>query len=245
MVEILVKVILFWAIGVILSLYIHELGHLTVGLFYHWKLFYFVVGPLKIYRDNMDEPIKVGFETDVTHWFGMAATVPGKKDPDNLNIFAKILLAGPIFSLIFGVVCLCGALIFRSLFFLMVGMVSFAIGIVNIIPSKFRTGFYYSDGTRYKRIMSGGVPAKEEAELMNIVEKAVVYGDDAEYEKEECDALIDSADPIYQYYGYYVLYGSALKNNPDVAKEYRNQMEQLSKDVPKAALNVFPVDDTE
>ena len=77
------KMILFWIIGMILSLYIHELGHVTVGLFYHWKLFYFVVGPLKIYRDNMDESIKVGFETDVTHWFGMGATVPGKKDPDN------------------------------------------------------------------------------------------------------------------------------------------------------------------
>jgi len=62
---------------------------------------------------------------------------------------------------VFGAVCLCGGACFRSLFFSMVGMVSLAIGIVNILPSKIRTGFYYSDGTCYRRIKGGGIPAKE------------------------------------------------------------------------------------
>lgn len=243
MVEILIEVIMFWIIGTILSLYIHEFGHLIVGFFYHWKLFYFVVGPLKFYRSNMEDPIKIGFETNILHWFGVGATVPRKKDPDNLNIWAKVLLAGPIFSLVGGVVCLGCALAFMSLFFLMVGLVSLAIGMINIVPSKLRTGLFYNDGTRYRRINGGGVSAKEEAAIMNIIEKAVIYGDDAVYEKEECVSLTGSLDPIYQYYGYYILYNSALNNDRDAAKEYHNHMEQLSKTVPKAVVNMFLIDD--
>ena len=245
MINILIEVILFWIIGTILSLYIHEFGHLIIGFFYHWKLFYFVVGPLKFYRSNMEGPIKIGFEPNILHWFGVGATVPRKKDLDNLNIWAKVLLAGPIFSLVGGLVCLGCALVFMSLFFLMVGLVSLAIGMINVVPSKLRTGLFYNDGTRYRRIKGGGSSAKEEAAIMNIIEKAVIYGDDAVYEKEECAPLTSSSDPIYQYYGYYILYNSALNNDCDAAKYYHNQMEQLSETVPKAVVNMFSMDDKE
>lgn len=166
MIGILIQVIIFWIIGMILSLYIHELGHVTVGVLHRWKLF-----------------------------------------------------------------CL------------MTGLDSLAIGIINLVPSKLRTGLYYNDGTRSGRIRNGGVPAQEEAAIMHIIEKSVLYGDDAVYETEECAPLTGSSDPIYQYYGYFVLYGSALQHNRDAANAYRNRMEQLSKTVPKAVINMFPMDD--
>lgn len=243
MIGILIQVIIFWIIGMILSLYIHELGHVTVGVLHRWKLFCFVVGPFKLYRSNMDEPIRFGFETNLLHWFGIGATVPAKKSPENLNTWAKVLLAGPIFSLIGGVIFLGCALAFRSLFCLMTGLDSLAIGIINLVSSKLRTGLYYNDGTRSRRIRNGGVPAQEEAAIMHIIEKSVLYGDDAVYETEECAPLTGSSDPIYQYYGYFVLYGSALQHDRDAANAYRNRMEQLSKTVPKAVINMFPMDD--
>lgn len=243
MAELIIKVILYWIIGIIVSLYIHEFGHVFVGILYRWKLLYFVVGPIKFYRSDLKGSIKIGIETNILHWFGMGATVPRKKTSKNLKIWARVLLAGPVFSLIGSAAFFGCAFVYKSFALLMIGLVSLAIGLFNLVPSKLRTGLFYNDGTRSKRIKGGGAAADEEAAIMSIIEKSVVFGEEAVYENEDCVALTGSSDPIYQYYGYYILYSSAVHHDRDAADTYRMQMEQLKKAVPKAVVNMFSMDD--
>ena len=241
-VDVLVRFIIYWIVSFILSLYIHEFGHLIVGILHGWKLYLLVIGPIKLYRVAVNAPIKLGIETNITHWFGVAATLPTKQDSNMIHVFRKILIAGPISSMIFATMVLLCSFYFRSFFLLIFGLTSLALGIVNYIPLSIRTGFYYNDGTRYRRIKNGGIPAKEEAEIMNIVGKQVQYGENVRIVKEECLSLIASQDYIYRYYGYYVLYQSALKNDANLVNEYFTQVEALSHTVPKSVIKMFPLD---
>lgn len=243
MIVFLLKMLLFWLIGMVLSLYIHELGHVLVGIVNGWRFMLFTVGPLKIYRPTSEEKMTISFEKNVMNWFGVGAVVPKGKSNDNLDIWAKVLIGGPAASLAAAVLLLVSAMIFRSFFMLMFGLVSLAIGLVNYIPLPFRTGFFYNDGKRFKRIKSGGTAAEEEREIMNIIEKSVVYGEDAVVAEDECIALIKSEDPIYRYYGYYVLYYSAKDHDKTLAGKYRASAETLTDEVPRTVTKMFFLDD--
>ena len=63
MVNILFRMLCGWMIGTIVSLYIHELGHVMVGIANGWKLILLTVGPLKIYRNDVHEKVKPGLFT--------------------------------------------------------------------------------------------------------------------------------------------------------------------------------------
>ena len=243
MVSILFRMLCGWMIGTILSLYIHELGHVMVGIANGWKLILLTVGPLKIYRNDVHDKVKVGFEKNIMNWFGIGATVPVGQDSDNLDIFADILIGGPVFSMVTGILLLTGAVCARNLFLLMFGLVSLAIGLVNAIPLPFRTGFFYNDGKRFKRIKEGGTSAREESEIMNIVEKGVIDGEKAIFHENECTSLITSEDPIYRYYGYYMLYHSAMKYDTQLAGNYFRLAEELGKEIPSSVIKMFPLDD--
>ena len=242
MVSILFRMLCGWMIGTILSLYIHELGHVMVGIANGWKFILLTVGPLKIYRNDVHEKVKVGFEKNIMNWFGIGATVPVGHSSNNLHIWAKILIGGPVFSVVSGILLMTGAMCARNLFLLMFGLVSLAIGLVNAIPLPFRTGFFYNDGKRFKRIKEGGTSAREESEIMHIVEKGVIDGEKAIFHEKECTSLITSEDPIYRYYGYYILYYSAMEYDTDLAETYFRLAEALGKEVPKSVTKMFPVD---
>lgn len=85
----------------LLSALIHELGHIICGLLNHWKLFMLVVGPIKFYRDTINSKIKIGIEKNVILWSGVGGTFPVKRSKDNINVWSKILLSGPLTSIIF------------------------------------------------------------------------------------------------------------------------------------------------
>ena len=237
----LAKFLLYWIVGFVLALYLHEFGHLMVGLFHGWKFYMLVVGPIKLYRERLQDPIQMGFEPNVMNWFGMGATLPLRQEPETLRVFGKILLGGPLSSLLFGLLFLLGALWLQSFFLCMLGLCSLAIGIVNYIPLSIRTGFFFNDGTRFRRIRDGGAPAREEAEIMNLVEKQTQYGDELPIEEKECKALLASQDAIYRYYGYYVLVQSARKHDPDLAPNYLAQAEALSRQIPASVTKQFPL----
>ncbi|MBQ1372005.1 MAG: M50 family metallopeptidase [Oscillospiraceae bacterium] len=238
----LVKVLLYWIVGFVLALYLHEFGHLLVGLFHGWKFFMLTVGPVKLYREKLQDPIKLGFEPSAINWFGMGATLPPRQDPENLRVFGKILLGGPLSSILFGLLFLAGALCFQSFLLCMLSLSSLAIGIVNYIPMSIRTGFYFNDGTRFRRIRDGGAPAREEAELMNLIEKEIQFGEDVPIGEEECEALLASRDEIYRYFGYYVLLQSARKHDPDSVARYLAQAEALSRRIPASVSKQFPLE---
>lgn len=242
MFSLLISVIIYWVIGYILSLYIHEFGHLITGLLCGWKFSRLTIGPINIYR-NTDNKIKVEFEKNILCWFGMAATIPGEKKDSNIIIWRKILISGPLASLIFSLIFLICSLYLKSVMFLLFFLDSFAIGMINFIPMTIRSGLFYNDGMRYKRIKGNGREAQEEKEILCIIERYSVLGENAYISEDECQYLLSSDDYSFRYYGLFILYTSGKNNNRENAGIYLEKAEEIQDNVKKSVRMMFPLND--
>lgn len=151
-------IILFVSVIVcyLVSAMIHEMGHVVCGLFHHWKLYMLVVGPIKFYRESMDSKLKIGIEKNPILWAGVGGTLPQKESDENVKVWGKILLAGPLTSILFGILMLPVVIIIKNVIVLMLCLMPIAMGVMCIIPMKMKTGILYNDGTRYKRLCSDG-----------------------------------------------------------------------------------------
>lgn len=213
---------------------IHELGHIVCGLFYHWKLFMLVVGPLKIYRETLNSKIKIGIERNIIMWCGVGGTLPIKKSEDNIKIWGKILLAGPITSIVFGLIILPFFVITKNVVLLMLCLMPIAIGVMCLIPMNMKTGLLYNDGTRYKRINNGGQEELEEKALFQLSELSILDGEDVIYPASLIRILLNSKDTELNYYGYYFLYRNAKRNsNLEEIELQVSNMKKIQNKVPK------------
>ena len=234
----IIKILLSAVLCYLLSTLVHELGHVICGLLNHWKLFLLVVGPIKLYRESIESKVKIGIEKNVVLWAGVGGTLPIRKSEDNIKIWSKILLAGPMTSIIFGLLVFPFSLFFKSIFFLMLSLMPIAMGLMCIIPMKMKTGILYNDGTRYKRIKNGGQEEAEERALFQLIEISLFEKEEALYPNELIEPLLNSKDIELNYYGYYYSYRNAMKeNNPEQANEQRLNMERIKSKVPKAIIN--------
>jgi len=91
-------------IAPLFAIFVHELGHLLTGLALGQKLKLFVVGFFGI-KDEAGKT-KVFFNKNFSYFGGVAATAPKSEKDINPKSFSKILIAGPIFSLIYFIVSL-------------------------------------------------------------------------------------------------------------------------------------------
>ncbi len=149
----IVMLIVAWIVCYLLCTLIHELGHVICGLVHGWKLFLLVAGPLKLYRESMDFGIKAGIEK---------------------KVWAKILLAGSLASIIFGI-CIIPPFFMASdkivlLILCMLCLMLTAMGIMCIVPMKMKTGLLYNDGTGYQRLHKGGQEDAEERVPFQLLE---------------------------------------------------------------------------
>lgn len=112
-------------------------------------------------------------------WGGVGGTIPPKADENNIYVYGKILLAGPLFSVICGVFSIILFLLYQHVFFLIWGLMCFGMGFMCLIPIKLRTGIYYNDGTRFLRIKRNGQTKYEETEIWNVIEKYITDGEKA------------------------------------------------------------------
>ena len=132
-----------------ITITIHELGHLLVGLLQGFKFIWFVIGPLGI-RRNEKNTLEIYFEKNLGHWGGMCATSPVIIDETTIKKFSKALLGGPIFSIFIGFLLVSD--LFREIYFLnTIGAMSLIIGIVCLIPMK-NGSDGYTDGGRLIRL---------------------------------------------------------------------------------------------
>ena len=90
------------------ALVVHELGHLLTGIALGQKLKLFVVAFLGI-REN-EGRIEFFFNKNISYFGGVAATAPKTIADIKHQTFARILIAGPIFSILYSVIC--GAIFF-------------------------------------------------------------------------------------------------------------------------------------
>jgi len=127
---------------VLISFGVHELGHLVTGLMQGFKFELFVIGPLGIKREN--NRIKIYLNKNLQYYGGIAVTTPINDSPDNGNKFARLILAGPIASLVFAVICGAFFLIDKTIFqkIITAGIfISSGIFIATTLPSK--TGVFF------------------------------------------------------------------------------------------------------
>jgi len=223
----LVKFIVIALACYFISAFIHEMGHVFCGLMNGWKLFLLVVGPIKLYRETMDSNIKIGIEKNVTFWGGVGGTLPTKQSEENLKVWSRILLAGPLTSVIFGILMIPVFIITKSIAALLLCLMPFAMGAMCIIPMKMKTGLLYNDGTRYKRLHSGGQEEAEERSIFQLIELTVCEGEDVMYPQTLIEPLLNSGDYDFKYYGYYYSYRNALQEGKE--EEARLQLENMQK----------------
>lgn len=141
--------IILFIIGAIvcylISSMIHEMGHVVCGLLHHWKLYMLVVGPMKLYRENMDSKIKMGIEKNTILWGGVGGTLPVKESEENVKVWGKILLAGPLTSIVFGILMLPVFIVTKNIFALLLCLMPIAMGAMCIIPMKMKRRGYLSN----------------------------------------------------------------------------------------------------
>jgi hypothetical protein len=154
----------------------HEAGHIIGGLLVDYWPLRFIVGPLRL--EWTPEGVRAGLNRSISLSGGLAAMAPvGLHD---LRRRALVMVSGgPVGSLMFGVQCL--ALWLATSDFLMgpdagtfrrlaagvlvfLGFGSLLIGIITLIPT--RTGGFYSDGARLRRLLREDESAEQEVALL-------------------------------------------------------------------------------
>lgn len=155
------------------ALFIHELGHLLTGLALGQKLKLFVVAFFGI-KDE-DGNTKVFFNKNLSYFGGIAATVPKTEKDINPNSFSKILLAGPLFSFVYFIVCLLVFFQFDSYlnsFFAIAALTSFGLFLATTLPEK--SGIMFTDRKRFQRLNSKGIAQESETAMYELLSKSII-----------------------------------------------------------------------
>ena len=217
------EVIVYGVISYFVATVIHEFGHVLAGLMNKWKLILMVVGPFKLYREDLNGKIKFGLEKNVALWGGCGGTAPMVIDDSIDKVFARILIAGPLASSILGIAGIAAFILTKHDFFLMLGMIAFGEGVACILPMNIKTGILYNDGTRFKRIISKGKEAEEEKAIISMVFCELANNKEEFKRREEhlIEVLLDSDDASYRYYGIYYAY---MKAKEEGNEEKMNEM---------------------
>ena len=235
--------ILLWFIPLyFISALIHELGHIVVQLRYGWKLHLLVVGLIGIRRNDADR-LTLYFEKNPSMWGGAMFAFPTKESENNIKVFSKSLLGGPIASIILGVISLLSAIIFfyETHQLLTLGLMSIVMGVVCFLPLK--DTFTYTDGKRWRRIRDGGQGKAEEIALFKIVEHGQLKNKNETLQKEDFEVLLTAKLSSHRYYGYYYLYLYYASKNDNENKEMAlNVLQSMKKDVPKMIVDECKID---
>ena len=160
-------------IAPIFAIAIHELGHLTTGMALGQKFKLFIVAFLGIAEDK--GKIKLFLNKNLAYFGGIVAVVPKSVNDIDYKVFAKTLIAGPITSLIYGIICLLIFLKFDTLFnsfFGLTSLTSLGLFLATTIPDK--SGIMYTDRKRYKRLNKKGVTRDAEIALYQMISQSII-----------------------------------------------------------------------
>lgn len=215
-----------------ISAIIHELGHIFVGLLNGWRFYMLVIGPLGIKADQSGR-ITFYLEKQIALWGGVGGTLPRYPKEDNIKVWSKILLGGPIASIVMGIIFLPVGIITENLAFLLLGAMPVGMGIMCVLPLPLKTGILYTDGGRWSRLHKGGQEADEEIALFRLTENEATGGDFSQIDLNSIKPLIQSKEVGIMYYGYYYFfrYYKAISNKEKMQSAIE-KMEEIKSKVP-------------
>jgi hypothetical protein len=228
------KIILIVGVIIIMHfvLLIHELGHVIMGLLQGFRFELLVVGLLGIKRE--EEKIKIYLNKNFGYYGGLGLTVPKDDSSDNLRKFANVILAGPIASIVFAVICFFvvnylanpyGVIVFAA------GLASFGIFLATTIPS--RSGMFYTDRKRYQRLIKAGKDQEVELAMLTILGSYVKNQSYKEIKKEVFDVLITDNDSFVKHYGLFNLICWQIEHEGAIEDKVKEEYNEISKKLNK------------
>ncbi|UNC92092.1 zinc metalloprotease [Candidatus Contubernalis alkaliaceticus] len=238
MIDVLLFLLMF-IVSYLISGVIHELGHILAGLLQGFKFFLLVVGPFGLKR-NEDDRIVFYIEKNYTFWGGIGGVFPQNEDNDSFEKFGKVLLFGPLTSIIFGLLMLPLAILTDSNIFVWLSAMPIGMGVASLIPGKM--GAFYTDGGRWLR-MKREHTRKVELALWNVIRKAGFNENYADINLDDVCVLINDKEQNIKYLGHYFLYlHYKEKNNIEQVEKQKYLLKELSSQVSKQMLKVYPVE---
>ena len=202
-------------VAMVTALAVHELGHLLTGLAQGFRFEMFVVFLLGIKRTAKGD-VKVYFNKNIGYMGGIAATVPTDPHADNRTKFARAIIAGPLASLGFALLCFTlipfTANVLYALLFV-AGTCSIGIFFATTLPKK--SGMFFTDRARYQRLISKGKSACTEAALLEIMAIAVKDNSCKNLPLEKIELLQDDDEAFMRFWGYYYEYYYYKENEND------------------------------
>jgi len=228
------KIILIVGIIIIMHfvLLIHELGHVIMGLLQGFRFELLVVGLLGIKRE--EEKIKIYLNKNFGYYGGLGLTVPKDDSSDNLRKFANVILAGPIASIVFAVICFFvvnylanpyGVIVFAA------GLASFGIFLATTIPS--RSGMFYTDRKRYQRLIKAGKDQEVELAMLTILGSYAKNQSYKDIKKEVFDVLIIDNDSFVKHYGLFNLICWQIEHEGAIEDKVKEEYNEISKKLNK------------
>ena len=174
---------------------------------------------------------------------GIAGTTPVNDSPANGDRFRRVILAGPMMSLVFAAVCL--SLAWRvgnqpsfpsGLFLLAGGLLSLGIFLATTVPSK--SGVFFTDRKRYQRLMTPGKTQDVELATLRIMGSHQQHGSYRHVAIADIKELIGDDEPINRFSGHFNLIcrQAEIENriDPDAEAEYRLAAEEVNPTLVKA-----------
>lgn len=217
---------------------VHELGHLITGLVQGFKFQLFVIGPLGIKRTK--DKIVFFLNKNLQYYGGIAATIPKSDQPENAEKFAKVILAGPITSLLFAILLYTTAnFIDTPLAALCIdgGNISLAVFFATTIPSK--TGMFFTDRKRYQRLTRPGKDQEAEIALLKILGNFSKDNSYKNIDENDIQTLVEDRIQFYQFFGLYNLICYQLENKGKVDEQVYEEYGKVSKEISKSIVKSF------
>jgi len=180
----------------------HELGHLLAGLSVGFQFQLFVVGLLGV--KNEQGKIKWYLNRNFAFMGGVAATSPRTIDPSNKGKFAFVLLAGPLMSVIFGMVCFLVFSLGDSMLnavWALTGITSFSIFLATTLPH--RSGTFFTDRKRFQRLMGGGLTGDIEMAQLEMAVRIFADGSCKNIDLEKARLIQKDNDTMVRFFGLY------------------------------------------
>jgi hypothetical protein len=219
------------------AILIHEIGHLLTGHFLGQRLKLFVVAFLGIKEE--DGKTKFFFNTNPSYFGGISATAPRTASDINPKCFAKILIAGPILSFLFFIICLLNFLKTDSLFNSFLGLsalISFGLFLATTIPGK--TGIMFTDRKRFQRLIKKGASQELEIALYELISKGIIENSFKNIDINKTVILEKDDDVKIIFWTYYLRYMFYKENMLEEQQIIGlTELQNIKQEIPKSIWN--------
>jgi hypothetical protein len=196
---------------------VHELGHLITGLAFGQKFKLFVIAFLGIVEDK--GKINFFLNKNLAYFGGIVVVVPKSVNEIDYRVFARTLIAGPLTSLIYGIICLLIFLKFDTLFnsfFGLTALTSLGLFLATTIPNK--SGIMYTDRKRFQRLNKKGVTRDAEIALYHVISQSIIENSFKNINLSLTDSIEKDHEVEMKFWAEYIRYSYYKENENEHEK---------------------------